>query len=144
MSRIGIHKIGFKELNQVNDQWVQQQEEQQQAQKKVVQINKDGSLAFQSIDQRTANLTENMDDTDGVVYNIDLSFTVRKDADIDLARRYAGCPVVVYAWGVDGNKYTIGTKEYPARLVISDRYSGLDTREVVVKVAYQSISRLLR
>lgn len=143
MSRIGIYRIRFKELNHVNNQWVQQEVEQQR--RITAEVNSDGSHDFKSIDQRTANLVENMEvDGNGVVYNNSLGFTVRRDSDIDLARKYAGQPVVVYAYGVDGHLYTIGTKEYPARLVISDRYSGLDTREVAVKVAYQSVSRLLR
>lgn len=142
MSRIGIYQVGFKETNEVDDQWVGQ-DDQQPSPRGSGDIVFTGRL-FKAIDQKTANLTEKMDDADGVVYNIDLSFTIRKDADIDLARRYAGRPVVVYAWAVDGSRYTIGTKDYPTRLVISDRYSGLDTREVAVKVAYQSVSRLLR
>lgn len=142
MSRIGIYKIGFDEQDKIKDIWNEHPEEQDPDQRGGG--SRFSGHLFESVDQRTANLTENMDDADGVVYNIDLSFIVRKDVDIDLARRYAGRPVVVYAWGVDGNQYTIGTKEYPTRLVISDRYNGLDTREVAVKVAYQSVSRLLR
>ena len=69
---------------------------------------------------------------------------MRVDADIDLARKYAGRSLVMFAWAVDGKLYTIGTKEYPVMMVISDRYEGLDTREVAVKASYQSVTRLLR
>ena len=83
-------------------------------------------------------------DENGTSFEQNLAFVVRKDVDIELARKYANRPVVVYAWAVDGNRHAIGTKSYPAYLVISDRYQGLDTREVAVTVGYRSKTRLLK
>ena len=84
-----------------------------------------------------------MDET-GTCFEQNLSFVVRKDVDIELARKYANRPVVVYALAVDGSRYTIGTKNYPAYLITSDRYQGLDTREVAITVNYKTKTRLLK
>ena len=69
---------------------------------------------------------------------------VAKKVKDELAKKYAGRPVVVYAVAVDGKRYTIGTKSYPAYLVISNRYDAMNTREVAVNVKYQSKTSLLR
>lgn len=142
MSKVGIYRIGIKEQNEVNDQWTQQEEQQERA---VPVIYLDGSHWFKSIDQKAADLTEEMVmDENGTSFEQNLAFVVRKDVDIELARKYANRPVVVYAWAVDGNRHAIGTKSYPAYLVISDRYQGLDTREVAVTVGYRTKTRLLK
>ena len=142
MSKVGIYRIGFKEQNEVNDQWTQQEEQQERA---VPDIYLDGSHWFKSIDQKATDLTEEMVlDENGTSFEQNLSSVVRKEVDIELARRYANRPVVVYAMAVDGSRYTIGTKIYPAYLVISDRYQGLDTREVAITVSYRSKTRLLK
>lgn len=144
MSRVGIYKIGFEEQDKVQDSWIHQEEEDP-IQSKASSDAKTTGLLFESIDQGKSSLSQDMVvDSNGVVYNVNLGFTVRKDVDIELARRYAGRPVVVHVWAVDGHCYTIGTKTYPARLFIIDRYSGLDTREVAVSVTYQSCTSLLR
>ena len=142
MNKVGIYRIGFKEQNEVDDQWVQQE---QPAQRSIPDIYIDGSHWFKSIDQKATDLTEEMVmDENGTSFEQNLDFVVRKEVDIELARKYANRPVVVYAVAVDGSRYTIGTKSYPACLVISDRYQGLDTREVAVKVGYRSKTRLLK
>ena len=142
MNKVGILKIGFKEQNEVNDQWAQQEEQQERS---VPDIYLDGSHWFKSIDQKASDLTEEMVlDENGTCFEQNLSTVVRKEVDIELARRYANRPVVVYAMAVDGSRYTIGTKSYPAYLVISDRYQGLDTREVAITVSYRSKTRLLK
>ena len=144
MSKVGIHKIGFKEQDKIIDIWNQQPDEQPDPERGAVEERFSGHL-FLRPDQRTAYLTEQRTaDGNGVVFNISLEFIVRVDADIDLARKYAGRPLVMFAWAVDGKLYTIGTKEYPVMMVISDRYEGLDTREVAVKASYQCVTRLLR
>ncbi len=142
MNKIGIFKIGFKEQNEVNDQWVQQE---QQEERSIPDVYMDGSHWFKSIDQTTTELTEDLTvDETGVHYDVQLPFTVRLEVDTELAKKYAGRPVVVYAVAVDGKRYTIGTKSYPAYLVISNRYDAMNTREVAVNVKYQSKTSLLR
>lgn len=142
MNKIGIFKIGFKEQNEVNDQWVQQE---QQEERSIPDVYMDGSHWFKSIDQTATELTEDLTvDETGVYYDVQLPFTVRLEVDTELAKKYAGRPVVVYAVAVDGKRYTIGTKSYPAYLVISNRYDAMNTREVAVNVKYQSKTSLLR
>lgn len=142
MNKIGIFKIGFKEQNEVNDQWVQQE---QQEERSIPDVYLDGSHWFKSIDQTATELTEDLTvDETGVHYDVQLPFTVRLEVDTELAKKYAGRPVVVYAVAVDGKRYTIGTKSYPAYLVISNRYDAMNTREVAVNVKYQSKTSLLR
>lgn len=142
MNKIGIFKIGFKEQNEVNDQWVQQE---QQEERSIPDVYLDGSHWFKSIDQTATELTEDLTvDETGVYYDVQLPFTVRLEVDTELAKKYAGRPVVVYAVAVDGKRYTIGTKSYPAYLVISNRYDAMNTREVAVNVKYQSKTSLLR
>ena len=142
MSKVGIYRIGFKEQNEINDIWVQQEEQQERS---GPELYIDGSHWFKSIDQKASDLTEEMVlDENGTCFEQNLSTVVRKEVDIELARRYANRPVVVYAMAVDGSRYTIGTKKYPAYLVISDRYQGLDTREVAITVSYRSKTRLLK
>lgn len=142
MNKIGIFKIGFKEQNEVNDQWVQQE---QQEERSIPDVYMDGSHWFKSIDQTATELTEDLTvDETGVHYEVQLPFTVRLEVDTELAKKYAGRPVVVYAVAVDGKRYTIGTKSYPAYLVISNRYDAMNTREVAVNVKYQSKTSLLR
>ena len=142
MSKVGIYRIGFKEQNEINDIWVQQEEQQERS---GPELYIDGSHWFKSIDQKVTDLTEEMmmDET-GTCFEQNLSFVVRKDVDIELARKYANRPVVVYALAVDGSRYTIGTKNYPAYLVTSDRYQGLDTREMAMTVNYKTKTRLLK
>ena len=142
MSKVGIYRIGFKEQNEINDIWVQQEEQQERS---GPELYIDGSHWFKSIDQKVTDLTEEMvmDET-GTCFEQNLSFVVRKDVDIELARKYANRPVVVYALAVDGSRYTIGTKNYPAYLVTSDRYQGLDTREMAMTVNYKTKARLLK
>lgn len=142
MSKVGIYRIGFKEQNEINDIWVQQEEQQERS---GPELYIDGSHWFKSIDQKVTDLTEEMAmDETGTCFEQNLSFVVRKDVDIELAREYANRPVVVYALAVDGSRYPIGTKNYPAYLVTSDRYQGLDTREVAITVNYKTKTRLLK
>lgn len=142
MSKVGILKIGFKEQNEVNDQWVQQE---QQSERSVPVVYSDGSHWFKSIDQDNTSLTEELTiDESGKYYDVQLSFVVRQKADIDLAKKYQGRPVVVYVIAVDGSRYTIGTKSYPAYLKPSNRYDARNTREVAMEVNYRGKTSLLR
>lgn len=142
MSRIGLYRIGFKEQNEVDDQWQMQESQQDRS---ITELSIDGSHWFKSIDQTVSDLTEELvKDETGSRYEQNLSFVVRKEVDIELARKYANRPVVITVVAVDVRQYTIGTKSYPACLVTSDRYQGLDTREVAVTVSYQSKTRLLK
>ena len=75
MNKIGIFKIGFKEQNEVNDQWVQQE---QQEERSIPDVYMDGSHWFKSIDQTATELTEDLTvDETGVHYDVQLPFTVR-------------------------------------------------------------------
>ena len=142
MSKVGILKIGFKEQNEVNDTWVQQE---QQSERGVPVVYSDGSHWFKSIDQDNTSLTEELTiDESGKYYDVQLSFVVRQKADIDLAKKYQGRPVVVYVIAVDGSRYTIGTKSYPAYLTPSNRYDARNTREVAMEVNYRGKTSLLR
>lgn len=142
MSKVGILKIGFKEQNEVNDQWVQQE---QQSERSIPDIYIDGSHWFKSIDQDNTTLTEELTiDESGKYYDVQLPFVVRQKADIDLAKKYQGRPVVVYVIAVDGSRYTIGTKSYPAYLTPSNRYDARNTREVAMEVNYRGKTSLLR
>lgn len=144
MSKVGIIKIGFKEQNEVNDAWVQQEQEQP-AQRSIPDIYMDGSHWFKSIDQDNTTLTEELViDESGKCFEVQLPFVVRKQADIDLAKKYEGRPVVVYAIAADGKRYTIGTKSYPAYLITSNRYDARNTREVAMEVNYKSKTSLIR
>lgn len=142
MSKVGIYRIGFKEQNEVDDQWVMQEA---QAERSIPSFSMNGIHWFKSIDQRNTDLTEDeATDETGRKYIGQLAFVVRKDEDINLARQYDGRPLVVYAYAVDGKVYNLGTKNYPAYLVTSDRYQGLDTREMAMTVTYESRVRLLK
>lgn len=142
MSKVGIYRIGFKEQNEVNDQWVQQE---QQSERSIPDIYSDGSHWFKSIDQDNTSLTEQLVmDASGKYYDVQLPFVVRQKADIDLAKKYQGRPVVVYVIAVDGSRYTIGTKSYPAYLKPSNRYDARNTREVAMEVNYRGKTSLLR
>lgn len=142
MSKVGILKIGFKEQNEVNDQWVQQE---QQSERSIPDIYLDGSHWFKSIDQDNTSFTEELTiDESGKYYDVQLPFVVRQKADIDLAKKYQGRPVVVYVIAIDGSRYTIGTKSYPAYLTPSNRYDARNTREVAMEVNYRGKTSLLR
>ena len=142
MSKVGIKRIGIKEQNEVNDQWVQQE---QQSERSIPDIYIDGSHWFKSIDQDNTSLTEELTiDESGKYYDVQLPFVVRQKADIDLAKKYQGRPVVVYVVAIDGSRYTIGTKSYPAYLTPSNRYDARNTREVAMEVNYRGKTSLLR
>ena len=142
MSKVGILKIGFKEQNEVDDTWVQQE---QQSERSIPDIYSDGSHWFKSIDQDNTSLTEELTiDESGKYYDVQLPFVIRQKADIDLAKKYQGRPVVVYVIAVDGSRYTIGTKSYPAYLTPSNRYDARNTREVAMEVNYRGKTSLLR
>lgn len=141
MSKVGIYKIGFVVQNEENDQWVLQ-EEQQRA---LPAIYIDGLRMFNSIDQRASSLSEDLViDESGGFYKILLKFVVRKDEDIELAKKYSGRPVSMYVWAVDGKRYKIGTKSYPSWMVTSNVYKFIETREIAIDVEYKSKASLLR
>ena len=142
MNKVALKTIGFKEQNEVNDQWVQQEQQQERS---IPDIYVDGSHWFKKIDQSAADLTEDLVmDESGQHYELTLSFTVRTEDDIALAKKYAKRPVVVYAVAVDGSRFTIGTKSYPAYLVTSNRYDAMNTREVQVSVSYRSRTGIMQ
>ena len=142
MTKVALKSIGFVEQNEIDDQWVQQE---LPAQRGVGNTIMAGLHSFGSIDQSAATLEENFeDDESGQHYEAMLDFTVRTEADISMAKKYAGRPVVVHVQAVDGNKYTIGTKQYPVRMKIQNRYDGMNTREIGVSVSYKSLTGVMK
>lgn len=142
MNKVGILKIGFKEQNEISDPWVQQE---QQSERSIPDIYIDGSHWFKAIDQDNSSLTEELIiDESGKYYEVQLPFVIRQVADIDLAKKYQGRPVVVIVVTVDGSRYSIGTKSYPAYLTPSNRYDGRNTREMAMEVIYRSKTSVLR
>lgn len=141
MGKVGIYQIGFVEQNEENDVWNQQEEQivARGSGSSTIQ----GLKKFKKIDQSTADLSQDLDpDENGKKYNTVLNFALRKELDIQLARKYEYRPVVVYVWTVDGSLYKIGTKTYPARFVTSDRYEGLTVRGINVVVEYSTKERI--
>lgn len=143
MTKVAIKKIGFIEQNEVNDQWVQQEEEP--AQRSVPDIYLDGSHWFRSIDQGNASLNEQSEmGTEGKVFKQDLQFTVRTEYDIALARKYLNRPLVLHVWTVDGKRHVIGTKIYPVYLQSDNRYDGTNTREMAISCTYEATASQMK
>ena len=137
MNKVALKKVGFIEQNEVNDVWVQQEE--QPAERSLPDIYLDGGHWFKSIDQETAVLEENLnEDETGLSYTTNLDFTVRTEADMALAKKYARRPLVIKAVAVDGRTYSIGTKQYPVRMATQNRYDGMNTREIQISATFQS------
>lgn len=142
MTKVALKSIGFVEQNEVDDQWVQQELPAQRGASNAIMV---GLHSFGSIDQSAATLEENFeDDENGQHYEAMLDFTVRTEADIAMAKKYAGRPVVVHVQAVDGNKYTIGTKQYPVRMKTQNRYDGMNTRELSVSASYKSLTGVMK
>lgn len=142
MNKVAIKKIGFTEQNEYNDIWQQQQSSTPEP----PQRGSQGQTVrwFGTLDQGAATIEENISQSsDGSYYECLLSFSLRTEADIAKARKYARRPVVMYAQTVDGNEYTIGTKGYPATMITSNRYDALNTREITVEVTYQSLTPVM-
>lgn len=142
MSKTGIKRIGFVEQNEIDDTWHEQQPQP------TVRGENEPVIAnihwFGSFDQGNATLSETqVIDGNGAMYQALLDFTVRKDDDMQLANRYAGRPVVIYAEAVDGNTYRIGTKEYPVRMIREKKYDGVTNREISVSVEYDTLTGIL-
>jgi hypothetical protein len=94
---------------------------------------------FSAFDQKQASLKEELvEDETGILFETTLDFTVRRDTDIALAKRYMRRPVVMHAIAVDQNEYKIGTKSYPVRMKTNNDYGGVDTREIRISVTYQT------
>lgn len=137
MNKVALKKIGLIEQNEVNDVWTQQEE--QQVERSLSDVYLDGSHWFNSIDQGSATLEENLnEDESGLSYTTNLSFTVRTEADMALAKKYAHRPLVIKAVAVDGNTYSIGTKQYPVHMATQNRYDGTNTREIQISATFQS------
>ena len=146
MTRVGIKTIGFVEQNEVDDQWVVQQEQQeQQAERSVIEpVYINGLRRFGSFDQGNASLSEKSTiNESGKAYDLDLAFVVRKTKDITLGKKYLNRPLVLHVWTVDGKHYKIGTKSYPAYLESDNRYENVNNRELAMTVKYQSRTSIL-
>ena len=140
MNKVALKTIGFEEQNEVNDQWVQQQEQQDRS---LPYVSIDGIHRFRSIDQRQASMTEELTmDENGSHYRQQVQFTVRTEYDRDLARKYERRPLVLHVWTVDGHHYKIGTKSYPAYLVPS-KTNSMDTVETALTVEYETLTPIM-
>ena len=143
MTIVGIKTIGFVEQNEVNDQWVQQ-EEAPAERSGITPIYIDGIRRFGSFDQGNATLSEKSTiNESGKVYELDLAFVVRKPNDITLGKKYLNRPWVMHVWTVDGKHHRIGSKSYPAYLESDNRYENVTNRELAMTVKYQSRTSIL-
>ncbi len=140
MNKVALRTIGFVEQNEVNDQWVVQQEQQERS---LPSISLDGITRFGSIDQKIASMTEELiTDESGNRYRQQLQFTVRTEDDRALAKRYERRPLVLHVWAVDGSHYIIGTKSSPAYLHPS-KTNSMDTVETVLSVEYETLTPVM-
>lgn len=136
MAKTGIYRIGFVENNEVDDVWQQVEEQQEE---RGTRSGMSVMHWFSTFDQKQASLKEEqVEDDAGILFETTLDFTVRLDADITLAKRYMRRPVVMRVVAVDQKEYEVGTKSYPVRMKTNNNYTGIDTREIRIKVDYQS------
>jgi len=140
MNKVALKTIGFVEQNEVNDQWVQQEEQQDRS---LPDVYIDGIHRFRSIDQRQASMTEELTmDENGSHYRQQVQFTVRTEYDRELAKKYERRPLVLHVWTVDGHHYKIGTKSYPAYIVPS-KTNSMDTVETALTVEYETLTPIM-
>lgn len=141
MTKVGISRIGFVEQNEVNDVWVQQEQPSQRGVDEPVIEN---AHWFKSIDQSNSSISEQIvDESDGMCYECSVSFAVRTDADMQLARKYVKRPIVLHCDTVDGRHFAIGTKEYPVRLLWDENYDAINTHETRISVSYRTLTGIL-
>ena len=141
MTIVGLKKIGFVEQNEVNDVWVQQELPAQRGENDPVIEN---IRLFGSIDQSVSTLTEQtVDEADGMCFECVVSFAVRTQEDMRLARKYTKRPVVLHCNAVDGRHFAIGTKEYPVRMQWNENYDGTNTHEAQISVKYRTLTGIL-
>lgn len=140
MNKVALKTIGFVEQNEVNDQWVQQEEQHNRT---IPDTYLDGINRFRSIDQQNASLTEELTtDESGSHYHQQVQFTVRQQYDRLLAQRYERRPLVLHVWTVDGHHYKIGTKSYPAYLMPA-KTNSMDTVETTLTVDYETLTPIM-
>ena len=140
MNKVALKTIGFEEQNEVNDQWVQQQEQQDRS---LPDVYIDGINRFRSIDQRQASMTEELTvDADGQRYRQQVQFVVRTEHDRALAKKYERRPLVLHVWTVGGQHYKIGTKSYPAYLRPT-KSNSMDTVETSLTVEYETLTPIM-
>lgn len=143
MAKVGIYQIAFVEQNEVDDLWHEDQPQPQQrgAGNEPIVAN---AHYFSCFDQGQANMDEELiDDANGTMYSLQLSFPVRKDSDIALAKKYLRRPVVMYVETVAGDHFKIGTKEYPVRMKGNNGYQGISNREMAISVTYDTLTGVL-
>lgn len=140
MNKVALKTIGFEEQNEVNDQWVQQQEQQDRS---LPDVYIDGINRFRSIDQDNSSITEELTiDENGNKYRQQVQFTVRLEYDRDLAKKYERRPLVVHVWAVNGCHYKLGTKSYPAYLVPA-KTNSRETVETALTVEYETLTPIM-
>ena len=136
MAKVGIYRIGFASQTEMDDQWVLEDQD-----------NRGSGTSynwFASIDQKQASLTERLvTDENGMCFETTLNFSVRKDTDMALAKKWMRLPVILFVEAVDQKTYTLGTKQYPVWMQTENTYEGIDTREINIEVVYRSLNGLL-
>lgn len=144
MNKVALKKIGFAEQNEIDDAWTEQTEQAESTRSTTYETDGTTWHWFDSIDQSSATLEENMqDDNNGIYYAASVDFTVRTESDMALAKQYAKRPLVVRAIAVDGTVYTLGTKQYPVRFATTNRYASLSTREIQVSFGYETLTGVM-
>lgn len=140
MNKVALKTIGFVEQNEVNDQWVQQEEQHNRT---LPDTYLDGINRFRGIDQQNASMNEELvTDESGSHYRQQVQFTVRQQHDRLLAQRYERRPLVLHVWTVDGTHYTLGTKSYPVYLVPA-KTNSMDTVETTLTVDYETLAPIM-
>lgn len=144
MAKVGVYRIGFASQAEVDDSWSVQQQQQPVVKGQPTQNELLTVKWFSSFDQKQASLTEKLvDDENGQCFEATLNFTVRKDSDIALAKKWMKRPVKMYVDAVDRTMYTMGTKQYPVWMQTSNTYEGIDTREINIEVVYRTLNGIM-
>jgi hypothetical protein len=140
MNKVALKTIGFKEQNEANDQWIQQEEQQDRS---LPDIYIDGIHRFRSIDQDNSSMTEDLEiGEEGNKYRQEVQFVVRTEYDRKLAKKYERRPLVVHVWAVNGDHYKIGTPTYPAYLIPS-KSNSVNAVETAMTVNYETLTPIM-
>ena len=99
---------------------------------------------FSAFDQAEATLSETgEDEATGTAYRQEITFVVRREADIATATKYQRRAVALQVHTVDGHHYNIGSLLDPVYLNTNNRYEGTKVREMQVTASTQSLFPIL-
>lgn len=142
MEKTGIAKIGFINQIEYDDQWNENRAAWNPDDEDVQ--NNPNLHYFTSIDQEKSTMTQtSATDENGVLYSLRLSFVVRKEEDIELARKYANVPLVILVRTADGKNHHIGNSVYPAHFELDQSYNGVATKELALQSQYESETEIM-